>query len=319
VSVALERPQGTLHSRVLWPYVIAFIVLHLLVPLAFLPSVFTWWGLLLVLGGAYLFGTLGINLCYHRILTHGALQVPKWLEHTLAVLGVCSLQDSPLRWVIAHRLHHQHADEREDPHTPRVSFWWGHMGWLMVSNRAIDSIPAIDKYAPDLLEDPFYRWLHRRLVWLWIYLAHAVIITMLGFGLGWLVTGELEGALGWAAVAFLWGVVVRTVYVWHVTWLVNSASHYWGYKNYQTNDDSRNNWWVALISNGEGWHNNHHAAPRAAAAGHRWWELDVTYWTILLLKGLGLATKVVPVKVPKHRLMGQEPEASESPSEQPTA
>jgi stearoyl-CoA desaturase (delta-9 desaturase) len=267
---------------------------------------FSWWGLLLVFVGAYVFGTLGINLCYHRILTHGSLVVPKWLEHTLAILGVCSLQDSPLRWVIAHRLHHQYSDEREDPHTPRVSFWWGHMGWLIVSNRAIDSIAAIDKYAPDLLQDPFYRWLHRRLTWLWVYLAHAVIIPLLGFGLGWLVTGNLLEGLAWAGVAFMWGVVVRTVYVWHVTWLVNSATHCWGYKNYRTNDESRNNWFVALIANGEGWHNNHHAAPRAAAAGHRWWELDVTNWTIHLLRVLGLATKIVPVKVPKHRLLGEE-------------
>ena len=114
--------------------------------------------------------------------------------------------------------------------------------------------------------------------------------------------GEFEQAVQITVQAFVWGIVVRTVYVWHITWLVNSASHRWGYRNYETSDKSRNNWLVALLTNGEGWHNNHHAAPSAAAHGHRWWEIDLTYWTIVALKWVGLAWKVVPVKVPKALL-----------------
>ena len=89
--------------------------------------------------------------------------------------------------------------------------------------------------------------------------------------------------------------IVRTVYVWHITWAVNSVTHLWGYRNYETGENSRNNWVVALLTNGEGWHNNHHQSQRSASHGHRWWEIDLTYWTILLLKKIGLAVDIVPV------------------------
>jgi len=102
---------------------------------------------------------------------------------------------------------------------------------------------------------------------------------------------------------FAWGIVARTVYVWHITWLVNSAAHRWGYQNYDTKDRSRNTWWVAALTNGEGWHNNHHAAPRSAAHGHRWWEVDLTYTFIRALAAVGLAKNVVPIAVPKQRQM----------------
>src|SRR5262249_36335296 len=113
---------------------------------------------------------------------------------------------------------------------------------------------------------------------------------------------------------FLWGVVVRTVYVWHITWFVNSLSHYSGYQNYDTKDGSRNNWFVALLTNGEGWHNNHHAAPRAAAHGHRWWEVDLTYWTIGGLGWVGRGRKVGPVKVRRAWLLAG---GGDAPAEPP--
>ncbi|MGL5094235.1 MAG: fatty acid desaturase, partial [Planctomycetia bacterium] len=113
--------------------------------------------------------------------------------------------------------------------------------------------------------------------------------------------GDLSTATRVGVMAFLWGVVVRTVYVWHITWLVNSASHRWGYRNYSTGDQSRNNWWVAALTNGEGWHNNHHAAPRSAAHGHRWWEIDLTYSFIRLLELVGLAKQVSPIQVPSYK------------------
>ena len=92
---------------------------------------------------------------------------------------------------------------------------------------------------------------------------------------------------------FVWGILIRTVYVWHITWLVNSASHRWGYRNYETSDRSRNNWFVALLTNGEGWHNNHHATPRACSQGHRWWEVDLTFTFVRMLQVVGLAWDVV--------------------------
>ena len=151
----------------------------------FIPSLFSWTGVSLVFLGNFVFGSLGINIGYHRLLTHRSFRCPTWLEHTFAVLGVCSLQDSPGRWVAIHRMHHQHSDERPDPHSPLVSFFWGHMGWLIIENRDLDRLSTYDRYARDVFQDRFYRRLHRNHFWLWIYAAHAVIILILGMLAGW--------------------------------------------------------------------------------------------------------------------------------------
>lgn len=313
----LEKPDTVAGNRVMWPYLLVIGSFHLLLPLAFVPGFFSWWYLLLLIPGNYIFGSLGINLAYHRILTHRSLEVPKWMERMYTLFGVCSLQGSPLRWVTIHRVHHQHSDEKEDPHSPFVTFLWGHMNWLFVINTQLERLSTYERYSPDLLADPFQRWLHRAYMWLWVYIAHAVLLGLLFLGISFLVTDTTTDALWLAGGLYLWGVVVRTVYVWHITWLVNSASHYWGYRNYNTHDHSTNNWVVAFLTNGEGWHNNHHAAPRAAAHGHRWWEIDLTYTTIVVLSWVGLAWKVVPIKVPKSFLPGGgEPESTE-PSKEP--
>jgi len=143
----------------------------------------------------------------------------------------------------------------------------------------------------------FLRWLHRGSKWLLVWAAHVVVLTALGFGAGFLLFTESANAIQFGVQWFLWAVVIRTVYVWHITWLVNSAAHRWGYRNYTTTDHSTNNWMVALLTNGEGWHNNHHAAPRACSQGHRWWEIDLTYSFVRGLQLVGLAWDVSPVKV----------------------
>jgi stearoyl-CoA desaturase (delta-9 desaturase) len=135
--------------------------------------------------------------------------------------------------------------------------------------------------------------LEKRLLWVWTYLAHALVFFLAGLGIGWWLTGEYLGGVQFGLSLLVWGVLVRTVAVWHITWSVNSITHLWDYRNYETGENSRNNWFVALISNGEGWHNNHHADQRSAAHGHRWWEFDVTYLTIRLLKRCHLAWDVV--------------------------
>ena len=289
----LDYPETVDRHRIVWPYAISFLVLHGLLPLALVPWLFSWTGVVLALLGLYFFGTLGINLCYHRLLTHSSLQVPKWLEHTLAVLGVCCLQDTPARWVSIHRLHHQFSDERPDPHSPLVTFFWGHMGWLLVENRLLASLATYERYSRDILRDPFYLNLERNLRWAQIYLGHAVAFFAVGFAVGWWTSGALLGGLQFGLSLVVWGVIVRTVLVWHITWSVNSLAHVWGYQSYDTGENSRNNIFVGFVSNGEGWHNNHHADQRAAAHGHKWWEFDVTYLTIRALQALGLARNVI--------------------------
>jgi stearoyl-CoA desaturase (delta-9 desaturase) len=282
---------------VLWGYAAFVVAFHLLLPLAAVPWLFSWTGLLLIPLGNYLFCSLGIGAGFHRLLTHRSYGCPRWLEHTLAVLGVCSLQDSPARWVMIHRLHHQHSDRQPDPHSPLVNWFWGHMGWVMFENRQLSRLETYERYARDILRDPFYLRLERGLFWVWIYVAHAVLFFLAGLAVGWATTGVYLEGVRFGLSILLYGVVFRTLFSWHVTWGVNSLGHLWGYRNYETDENSRNNWLFALATNGDGWHNNHHAFPRAAAHGFdRWWELDVTYLTLRTLALAGLVYDLQPRK-----------------------
>jgi stearoyl-CoA desaturase (delta-9 desaturase) len=190
-------------------------------------------------------------------------------------------------------MHHQHSDHQPDPHSPLVNFLWGHMGWLFVHDRRHDAVRHYERYARDLLRDPFYLGLERNGMWFFVYLAHALLIVLCGGLVGGWMTGTWSGAAQLAASWFVWAVIVRTLFVLHGTWAVNSLAHVWGYRNYDTRDNSRNNWLVALLSHGEGWHNNHHAAPRSARHGHRWWEFDMSWWTLCVWQACGLIHDVV--------------------------
>ncbi len=275
--------------------------IHLLALLACMPWLFSWSGLALAVVGLYVFGTLGVNIGYHRLLTHRGFTCPRWLEHGLSVLGACSWQGGPMSWVSIHRMHHQHSDGPGDPHTPRANFFWSHMGWFLIYDPAIYSFATFDRYARDLFQDRFYKWLERPRVlralqgvqWA-AYLAAGLLV---GGLCTWSLTGALQLGLSW----LIWGVLVRTVVVWHITWSVNSATHLWGYRTFDTRDDSRNNWLVALVSSGEGWHNNHHDDPRCAAHGRRWWEFDLSFLTIRILERVGLVWDVV--KPRRHRAL----------------
>ena len=259
---------------------------------AFLPIYFSRTCLIIAIITARLTGLLGINLCYHRLLTHQGFKCPKWLEHSLAVIAVCCAEDTPARWVAVHRRHHHHADAQPDPHSPLVNFFWGHIGWVLFKNPELSRLGLYDRYAKDILRDRFYVKLERNAMQLQIIAAQWVLFFVAGFIAGLLTTDTLKEAALFGGSIMLWGVAVRTVFVWHQTWSVNSITHLWGYRNYDTNEDSRNNFFVGYLAHGEGWHNNHHAHPRSARHGHRWWEFDTTYMTIRLLEKLGLATDV---------------------------
>jgi fatty-acid desaturase len=297
----LALPVGAQHRRINWRYAIGVGFYHLVALLVFIPGFFSWSGLLVAVLGIYVFGGLGINVCYHRLLTHRSFACPRWLEHALAVLGVCCLQDAPARWVAVHRQHHHHSDEHPDPHSPLVNFFWAHMGWLMYENNEFDRLAAYQRYAKDLLRDPFYKMLERNSAL--IVLASWLVFFAAGCLVGALAGSSTLQSLRFGGLMLLWGVFVRTVLVWHITWSVNSLSHFWGYRNYATNDDSRNNAFVAFLTTGEGWHNNHHADPGAANCSHHWWEFDGIYWTIRGFALVGLASDIVERK-PAHASPG---------------
>jgi stearoyl-CoA desaturase (delta-9 desaturase) len=292
--------------RVNVPVIATIAAFHALALLACVPWLFSWSGLAWCALGPYVFGTLGINVCYHRLLTHRGFACPRWLEHGLSVLGVCCWQGTPVNWVAVHRMHHQNSDVTADPHSPRKSFFWSHMGWFMVIDPAIYNLGTFDRYARDLIHDRFYKWLEHRGVYRKIQWCQWGAFLAAGALAGWLTTWTPSGALQLGLSWLVWGVILRTVIVWHITWSVNSLGHVWGYQTFDTADDSRNNWLVGLISNGEGWHNNHHADPRCAAHGLRWWEFDVSYLTICALAWLGLIRDVMP---PRHK----DPQAPGSP------
>lgn len=296
-------------DRVRWDYVAPILTLHLLALLALVPWCFSWTGVVLLFLGVNVFGQLGVPIGYHRLLTHRSFRTPKWLERCFVTLALCCGQNTPARWVTWHRMHHQHADKHEDPHSPLVAFFWSHVGWLFYENGGTHGPASYYKYARDVLDDPFYMYLEKnRWASMAIYLVHAMLFLVIGVAAGLATTGEWLAAWQFGFSVFVWGVILRTVYVWHITWAVNSLSHIFGYRNYATGEESRNNWFVALITGGEGWHNNHHHDPSSASVQHRWWELDLNYYIIKTLEWVGLATHVVP---PKHRRAKQ---VSTSPS-----
>jgi fatty-acid desaturase len=215
-------------------------------------------------------GGLGICVGYHRLLTHRSFKCHRALEYTLALLGCLCLESKPSYWVAQHRQHHQYPDQPGDPHSAREGFWWSHMLWIawVPSKQAAETLQR--RYAPDLLRVPFYRFLGP------FYVFPSIVLAGLLYLLG-------------GAPFVLWGMCVRLVFCYHSTWLVNSASHKFGYKNFPVDDLSTNCWWVALLAYGEGWHNNHHAFPTSARHGLKFWEIDPAYAFIRLLKTIGLA------------------------------
>jgi stearoyl-CoA desaturase (delta-9 desaturase) len=240
---------------------------------AFIPATFSWSGVGLAIALCYVTGGIGISLGYHRLLTHHSLRVPRWLNYTIASIGVLALQGGPITWVATHRIHHANADRPGDPHDVNRGLPWSHIEWLYRKNEARPGQKELRRFAPELWDDPVYRFLERTNV-LW----------QVAFGLALFAVG------GWSWV--IWGIFVRLVVTYHITWLVNSAAHHYGYRSFRTNDESRNNWVVALLTWGEGWHNNHHAFPASARHGLRWFELDTTWLTIRVLAALKLASEV---------------------------
>lgn len=292
---AVEHHVGAIR----WDYGIFFVTLHLLALVALLPWFFSWAGLVAFLVGVLVFGQLAIPIGYHRLLSHRSFRSPKWFERTLATLAMCTAQETPAHWVAWHRMHHSHSDGQDDPHSPRRGVFWAHVRWLIHEKRTrLATFSMYEKYARDILADPYYRWIERLPSPAGIfYITHAVVYGAITTAVCLAIYGNTAEAFRMTASVFMWGVVVRTVWVWHITWSVNSISHIFGYRNYETSDDSRNNWFVTLLTAGEGWHNNHHADPASASVQHRWWELDINYYVIRLFGLLGLASHIIRPRI----------------------
>jgi stearoyl-CoA desaturase (delta-9 desaturase) len=268
-------------------------VIHIVALAAFIPGMFEWSAVAVAGALLYITGGLGVALCYHRTLTHRALRLFKPIEYALSAVGTLAWQGDPIRWVATHRIHHAHSDMQGDPHGRDRGFLWAHVDWLYKRNDALPTEEDLQRFAPDLQADRFYR-----------ALPYAQWPLQLALAAGLFAFG------GWSWV--IWGIFVRAVVGYHATWLVNSAAHSIGYRTFRTRDRSTNCWWVALIAWGEGWHNNHHAFPYSARHGFRWFEVDPTWWMVRVLALLRLARDIrvpsgvalVRVKVKKEAVSG---------------
>ena len=252
---------------------LAFLAFHAGV-LAAVVFYFTWHRLLLAAIVLTVSLCPGIGACWHRLLTHRGYKTPKGVEYTLTICGYLALQGGAIWWVTWHRIHHRFTEQPgEDPHTPRDGKWWSHMDWMIHMDPKLKDKALLERHAPDLCRDKLHVFLNN-FQWL--------PITVLGLGVLF--------TLGFPAMC--WAVFVPVVIGWHSTWLVNSATHLWGSRAFNTKDDSRNNWWVAFLTFGEGWHNNHHARPVSARHGIRWYQYDPNWYFIAGLRLLGLARDV---------------------------
>lgn len=269
VGTNIEKPAPA------WHIIIYLGSLHLAALLVLLPSNFSWQAVAVATFLYWLTGCIGITLGYHRLVSHRSFETPKWLEYFLVFCGTLACQGGPISWVGLHRVHHKYSDHPGDPHDSNKGFWWSHVGWMLVDNPANKLIP---QYTKDIQNDPFYVFCEK------YFIPIQVVLGLILYWWG-----------GWPLV--VWGIFFRLVWVFHVTWFVNSATHKFGYKSYESNDNSRNCWWVALLAFGEGWHNNHHAFQYSARHGFKWWEIDITWLTIKFLAFLGLAKniKLAPV------------------------
>jgi len=271
--------QHAKSNKIQWVTLTTVSIFHILAVWALFT--FSWQNLIAAAVTWWIAGSWGIGMGYHRLLTHGGFKTPKWMEYFLTFCGTLGLQSGAITWVTTHRIHHAFTETEQDPHSPRGGTFWSHIGWIMQGTAQNQTEATKRRFAPDLMKDKVHVFMND------YYWVTPIIGAVILFAIG-----------GWSMV--LWGTFLRQVIGWHSTWLVNSATHLWGTRRFETHDDSRNNGLIAALTFGEGWHNNHHANPRSAKHGLTWYEFDVNWVQIKFLEKIGLATKVYAYELKKE-------------------
>ncbi len=288
-SAAVELPADSHARRIDWLRTVPFIAMHL----ACLAVIWVGWspvavGMAIAL---YLLRMFAITGFYHRYFSHRSFKTSRAIQFIFALIGAASVQRGPIWWAAHHRHHHATTEREDDPHSPvHHGLWWSHTGWFL--SRGHFRVHA--ERVRDLHRFPELRFLDR------FDIAVPVLLA-----LGLLLTGSFleihAPQLGTSGGQMLvWGFFISTVVLYHGTFTINSLAHRWGTRRYATADNSRNNFWLALLTLGEGWHNNHHHYPVSVKQGFYWWEIDMTYYILRLLASLGLVWDLKPVPV-KHR------------------
>jgi sn-1 stearoyl-lipid 9-desaturase len=268
-----------------WSTISFVVVFHALALVALFT--FSWQNLAAAFIALWIAGSWGIGMGYHRLLTHKGFKAPRWLVRTLATFGTLAMQSGPISWVTTHRIHHAFTETDKDPHSPRNGTYWSHIGWIFRGTAQSHPETVVQRYSPDLVKDPYLRFIDK------YYYVTPIVVGIIMFAIG-----------GWTMP--LWGIFLRTVFAWHCTWLVNSATHLWGSRRFETRDDSRNNGFIAALTFGEGWHNNHHAYPRSARHGLTAREFDVNWVQIRALEKIGLIHDVYAFDLAKAESSAEE-------------
>ena len=273
-TVSVEAPRERTTTQ--WHNVIALVAIHLITAATIAYEVT--WKLVLIAFGTYVLRMFAITGVYHRYFSHRTYKTSRAFQLFLAFLGTTATQKGPLWWAAAHRLHHKHSDTERDLHSPaRRGFWYSHIGWWLGREHERTHFEMI----PDFAGYPELRWLDKH------YLIGPWTLGIVG--------GLLFGVQGG-----LWAYFVSTCFLLHATFTINSLAHVWGSRRYATKDTSRNNFWLALLTMGEGWHNNHHHYMSSTNQGFFWWEIDITYYILKVLEKLGL---VWDLRRPPERIL----------------
>jgi stearoyl-CoA desaturase (delta-9 desaturase) len=270
-------------ERVDWLPNLPFFLLHLSVPAVFLVGwspVALWTAL-----GLYVVRMFFITAFYHRYFSHKAYRVSRPVQFLMSAAGATAVQRGALWWAAHHRFHHAHSDEDVDSHSPRHGFWWSHMFWFLTKSGS----HTRERLIPDFRKFPELFLMER-----W-FLVPPLLLAAALFAFGELAAARWPqlGTTGWQM--FVWGFGVSTVALYHGTYTINSVSHVWGKQRYETGDTSRNNWLLALVTLGEGWHNNHHHFSASARQGFYWWEIDISWYGLWVLEKLRIVRDLKPV------------------------
>ena len=238
----------------------------------------------------YLLRMFAITAFYHRYFAHKSFKTSRPVQFLFALIGASATQRGPLWWAAHHRQHHRHADQEQDPHSPKQGFLWSHMGWFLSRKHFRADLSLV----PELARYPELRWLDRYDIAVPVMLA----VVLYGIGEALATAQPALNTSGWQMI--IWGYFISTVVLIHATLLINSLAHRVGRRRYQTQDDSRNNFLLALLTLGEGWHNNHHYHAASARQGFYWWEIDISYYLLWCMQKLGLIWDVRSISKSKR-------------------
>lgn len=280
-----------------WSRIIPFIAIHLACLFVFMVGVSLTAVIVCLL--SYFIRMFAITAFYHRYFSHKTFKTSRLVQFIFAVIGATATQRGPIWWAAHHRHHHIYSDTEHDTHSPQHGFWHSHLKWFLLKK----NFATKSKYVTDLQQFPELRWVDR------FDVIFPVIYAVLMFGLGAYLSKAYPALQTSSWQILIWGYFISTVMLSHVTYCINSLAHVFGFRSYNTKDNSRNNFVLALFTLGEGWHNNHHCCPGSVKQGFKWWQIDVSYYLLVLMNKLGI---IWQLKYPNQKLLNKKKIGAES-------